>query len=185
VSTATAIVEGGEITLYANGFNTTPKTTLGGLLSITVGGAVSGDATFDKPIQGAPKGAYYATGFRGAYDVTGGLYTKPPVGTRILATNATGQVTATFSGAGYPTPFDRTFTLTTANLFSPAANPPVTQFKLNAAGQLTGTIKSPTNTNLAITGLAFPNGASMEAIGCFLYPTGAYEGGGVKVIAAP
>jgi hypothetical protein len=62
---------------------------------------------------------------------------------------------------------------------------PVTQFKVSATGLLTGNIKSPTLTNLPITGLAVPNGASVEAIGCFLYPVGAYEGGGVKVIAAP
>jgi hypothetical protein len=38
---------------------------------------------------------------------------------------------------------------------------------------------------MPITGLAVPTGGSVQAIGCFLYATGACEGGEVRVIAAP
>ncbi|MBL9115256.1 MAG: cadherin domain-containing protein [Verrucomicrobiaceae bacterium] len=186
VSAASAIVEGGEIAFYANAVGSNPKSEYGGQLSITLGGAVTGALTFDKTVQSVAKGAFHATGFSGNYETSGGFYIVPAAGERILTTNGAGGVTATFTGAGYASPFSKSLTLTTSNTFTALPSPPLSALTLRtASGILGGSVKSPTNTTMVITGLAVPTGGSVQAIGCFLYTTGAYEGGEVKVIAAP
>ncbi|MBL9117860.1 MAG: hypothetical protein JNJ83_22820 [Verrucomicrobiaceae bacterium] len=188
VSCATAIVEGGQVMVYANGLQTNPATEYAGILGITLGGGVTGVMKFNKLPQTATKGALHATGFSGNYDLVGGKYTKAAVGTRALTTNGAGQVNATLTGAGYASPTTATLTLSVANAFTPLPSPPLTLLRLNASGQLTGTVKSLTNTNMAITGLIVPGlsgTADLQAIGCYLYAKDAYEGGEIRVIAAP
>ncbi|MBL9117703.1 MAG: cadherin domain-containing protein [Verrucomicrobiaceae bacterium] len=188
VSCATAIVEGGEVMVYANGLQTNPATEYAGILDITLGGGVTGVMKFNKLPQIAIKGALHATGFSGNYDLVGGKYTKAAVGTRALTTNGAGEVEATMTGAGHASPTTKTLTLSVANVFTPLPSLPLSQLKITAAGQLTGTVKSITNTNMAITGLIVPGlsgTADVQAIGCYLYAKDAYEGGEIRVIAAP
>ncbi|MBL9117701.1 MAG: cadherin-like domain-containing protein [Verrucomicrobiaceae bacterium] len=188
VSCATAIVVGGQVMVYANGLQSNPKTEYAGVLNLTLGGAVSGTMKFNKLPQATAKGALHGTGFSGNYDTVGGKYVKPSAGTRVLTTNGAGQVQATMTGAGHASPTTKTLTLSVAHAFTPLPSAPLTLLRINASGQLTGTVKSPTNTNMAIAGLAVPGlsgTADVQAIGCYLYAKDAYEGGEIKVIAAP
>jgi hypothetical protein len=186
-SGSSALVVGNEIPVFALGSISSPKASMGGQVTVNLGSTVSAVFGVHRPAQTAPRGASYATAFSSFYDVTGGKYVAPPSGTRRLTTNGSGRLTVTISGGGYGSPVSAGATLTTSHVFT-TLTLPLSTARILSTGMISGSVKSPTGTNLLFSGLAVPglNGAvGTQGTATFINPTGTLIGGEIRFTAAP